>query len=680
MIWVKLVPVLLWLGSCGGLKQNEQPRPRHADSNKAISCSPLPTRLTFARNDSMWSYKPAEASLSLDFDDFLFFSRDWCSIQEQGREVYYPHFKVDLISTIKEAFNTDVLKSREAVREKCRKMQKGSFIQDSVILDVNKTSHVFHYVQGLYYMRLSACKKVGKDGLCQDDLICSQPLTLKAEVDKNTDVCEYEFPNNVSADIIDTSSRLIPRFGHSLQNDSQNWFCDIAIRAVIPLCTGHQTYDTVTVTAVPVAPGDTTCNFAEFHQDQGNLTNVARLKPCTPEIGCFQLSPSSYTPTEQGDPAVLPGGTPVGVLEHEVHRISRNASYCLFFRLNNPHCRGDAGCVFYTQTLTCDLLRPPQVGFKALITQPVFIGAVSCTLFLSLALLMWTVIQCSQKKPGTPLLTSNGSNAALSASLAVKKPPPRSLTEDDLEHISRLPSQEIVLVYFPDTPRFKDLNRKLRDWLITLDVNDVKDIYDEKCSEEVLKDPEGWVRSTLAGPEKRIILVCSKLAYECLKCIKRGISSPKFVETDPHFGLLTRTIQYLDREMRGNYRNLICVRYEDLKICSRNYSSEVFNIVPGTEYVLPQHLEDVYRWIHPRDPKPECWDEDKAEVRTLLDSIRQYRHHDENIFTVQFSEDATDSGGGGNGTGPIPDVHTPLCSTENQSPFTKRRLQITQNL
>ncbi len=62
-------------------------------------------------------------------------------------------------------------------------------------------------------------------------------------------------------------------------------------------------------------------------------------------------------------------------------------------------------------------------------------------------------------------------------------------------------------MYFPDTKRYKELNRKFRDWLITLDVNDVKDIYDEKCSEEVLKDPEGWVRTTLGGPEKRIILV-----------------------------------------------------------------------------------------------------------------------------------------------------------------------------
>ena len=48
---------------------------------------------------------------------------------------------------------------------------------------------------------------------------------------------------------------------------------------------------------------------------------------------------------------------------------------------------------------------------------------------------------------------------------------------------------------------------------------------------------------------------------------------------------------------RGNYRRLICVRYEDLKICDRRYGSESFNIVPGTEYLLPQHLEDIARFL-----------------------------------------------------------------------------------
>ena len=203
----------------------------------------------------------------------------------------------------------------------------------------------------------------------------------------------------------------------------------------------------MTVTAVEVGPGEAECSFANFHdKEENNFTsNIAKLKPCSTDIGCYQSNTSLLGP--------------VGVLEHEIPKISRNSTYCLFFRLNNPHCRGDAGCVFYTQTLTCDLLRTKNFGgLKSLVTQPVFIGVVSGTLFLSLALLMWTVIQCSKKKPGTPLITSNGSNGngnpdREAEHLIVKKPPPRSLTEDDLEHISRLPSQEIVLVYFPDTTR-----------------------------------------------------------------------------------------------------------------------------------------------------------------------------------------------------------------------------------
>ena len=57
--------------------------------------------------------------------------------------------------------------------------------------------------------------------------------------------------------------------------------------------------------------------------------------------------------------------------------------------------------------------------------------------------------------------------------------------------------------------------------------------------------------------------------------------------------------------------------------------------------------------------------EESFKVQTLLDSNRKYRHHDENIFTVQFS-----------------DVNTPFSigNVENPSPFTRRKLQITQNL
>ena len=220
------------------------------------SCSALPPKLTFAKNDTLWSYKPREASLSLNFDNFLFFSRDWCSISE-----YVPYFQVDLISTNLNRENLKDEKSREAARGKCRRLNKGSYVQSSAILHVNKTVHTFHYVQGMYYMRLSACP----DSQCRRpvDLICSPALTLAADVPKNKDVCEYDFPSNVSADIIDTG----PRFyrldqdldelldGSTGANQTDNWFCDIALRAVIPLCTAHQSYDTVTVTAVELGQG-----------------------------------------------------------------------------------------------------------------------------------------------------------------------------------------------------------------------------------------------------------------------------------------------------------------------------------------------------------------------------------------------------------------------------------------
>ena len=53
---------------------------------------------------------------------------------------------------------------------------------------------------------------------------------------------------------------------------------------------------------------------------------------------------------------------------------------------------------------------------------------------------------------------------------------------------------------------------------------------------------------------------------------------------------------------------------------------------------MDKRLTDIYRWIHPKNPRPEFWSPDaRPEVRELLDVMRQYRHHDDNIFTVQFA-------------------------------------------
>ena len=94
------------------------------------------------------------------------------------------------------------------------------------------------------------------------------------------------------------------------------------------------------------------------------------------------------------------------------------------FQIDSPHCSNAAynkennkhlrGCVFHTVTpVTCSGL---HLSPFSLLTEPMFIGCVSLTLILSLALLMWTVVQCSKKRPESPVQQP-------------LKKPPRSLTE-----------------------------------------------------------------------------------------------------------------------------------------------------------------------------------------------------------------------------------------------------------
>jgi hypothetical protein len=547
-------------------------------------CSRLPMSFPFKKDLLAHTYNSTEETLYLDLVDLVY---KFCDdvIYSTTRNIV---IKLDLVSTRRRSLKNNRCPSELDTKSK---------LQRSVFLEADNPVALFDHVQGRYFLRFSLCPF----GLQCHQVACSRVIKLDPEAEKDESVCSMG-PTNVSETSVRDSTQL--RDFHT---------CSMLVDAIVPLCSAATKYSRARVYTVEVSAGEV-CSFEDFFASGGSEkfnSTVRILKTCSATTASGNCSTTPMT----------------GLLRHELHDLSRNSSFCLFYQLQNPHCHnpGDLPCFFYAggRSLSCE---PHQLRPLSLFTEPVFIGVVSATLFISLALLMWTVVQCSRKRPGTPIMPP-----------PMKKPPPRSLTEDDLEHISRLPSQEIVLVYFPDTKRFKELNRRFRNWLVTLNVNDVKDIYDEKCSEDVLKDPEGWVRETLGGPEKRIILVCSRLAYECLATVKKGISSPKFVETDPHFGLLTRAIMYLDREMRGNYRNLICVRYEDLKICDRQYSSEAFNIVPGTEYVLPQHLEDVYRWIHPIDTNPECWSERRLEVRELLDSMRKYRLQDDNLFAVQFA-------------------------------------------
>ena len=287
--------------------------------------------------------------------------------------------------------------------------------------------------------------------------------------------------------------------------------------------------------------------------------------------------------------------TNLGLIKLELEA-ETNGTYCLLVEQAGPLCkaRPDLCLVSFETPVMCYVNRASALIFLPL-SEPVFIGGVSAVLLLSLLLLLWTVVKC-KKEHTSP-------NPSPEPELIKNKNIPRSLTIDEMEHICRLRQQEIVLVYFPDTERFKEINRLFKNWLLslsTLNVNDVTDIYDEKYTEGpdgTLNNPDGWVSNLLGDPERRVVLVTSKLAYECLIHQRKGLAPPKFPSYETHSRVLFSILKYLDSDMfQGNYRRLICVRYEDLKICDRKYGSESFNIVPGTEYLLPQHLEDVARY------------------------------------------------------------------------------------
>ena len=306
-----------------------------------------------------------------------------------------------------------------------------------------------------------------------------------------------------------------------------------------------------------------------------------------------------------------------------------NTSYCLLLRLNHPSCSvNDPGPRCVIQVPNPGVCSPQLLSSsRLLLTEPVFIALVVGILVTCLTCLLWIVVKCTRDH-----VSSLSSSPEPEKDIYKNKNMPRSLTIDEMEHICRLRQQELILVYFPDTEMFKTLNRRFRDWLMSLNilnVNDVIDIYDEKFSDSpdsFLNNPDGWVSNLLSDPERRVVLVTSKLAYECLIHMRKGLDPPKFPENDTYSKLLVHILKYLDSDMfKGNYRRLICVRYEDLKICDRRYGSESFNIVPGTEYLLPQHLEDIARWIHPVEARPGLWADHRPQVRGLLEYIKDYR-------------------------------------------------------
>ncbi len=178
--------------------------------------------------------------------------------------------------------------------------------------------------------------------------------------------------------------------------------CSVAVVAAVPLCTARQVYNRARVYTAEVSDLAEDCDFARDFLAAGNALESATIgvSRCSADSsGVCALAESS-----------LSSGAGHGVLSHNLYDLDRNKSYCVFYQLDNPHCRSSSSaspssllppCFFRSQLISCSLLDSSPL---TLLTQPVFVAAVSLTLFLSLALLCWTVVQCSRKRPETPIM------------------------------------------------------------------------------------------------------------------------------------------------------------------------------------------------------------------------------------------------------------------------------------
>ena len=101
--------------------------------------------------------------------------------------------------------------------------------------------------------------------------------------------------------------------------------------------------------------------------------------------------------------ANLTSGLPMAELRHSIEA-EANLSYCLQLDQESPFCLAspDSCSVRYDQPLRC---RWPAPGHGALLrlplSEPIFVACVCGVLFLSLLLLLWTVVKC-RKDQQTP--------------------------------------------------------------------------------------------------------------------------------------------------------------------------------------------------------------------------------------------------------------------------------------
>ena len=95
-------------------------------------------------------------------------------------------------------------------------------------------------------------------------------------------------------------------------------------------------------------------------------------------------------------------GLPVAELRHSI-QAEPNMSYCLQLEQRSPPCLAspDSCSIRYSQPLRCRWVAGDRALLRLPLSEPIFVGCVCGVLFLSLMLLLWTVVKC-RKDQQTP--------------------------------------------------------------------------------------------------------------------------------------------------------------------------------------------------------------------------------------------------------------------------------------
>ena len=202
-------------------------------------------------------------------------------------------------------------------------------------------------------------------------------------------------------------------------------------------------------------------------------------------------------------------------------------------------------------------------------------------------------------------------------------------------HFLSLPSRpcDIFLLYFPESESFADLNKSLRNWLISLECK-VYDLSDDTYGEEIAEAPESWAENIIKKPNTKVIVVNSPRAEKALASnlnddeegdlikiddneeeeeAERLINSTSdsfMVEEDNLDDLRISSLRHLRAHYSGNYKKLSVISYSfyDSSLSSSNLSnnrtsksnsssSHVLNLTPQMQLRLPDHLGTIKTWI-----------------------------------------------------------------------------------